>query len=140
MPTTDLKLIDQGSLPKPGPLGRLVRLGFGAACLYYSYHLIAVFPDHLMDGENIRSLLWNEILGGLFLISYVINIGYSRAWKKWPALVSILLLGGAAVYSQMTTGSFESPFIATVLWFWLFYIFTHLGGVRNCRQYRHPGL
>lgn len=102
-------------------------MGFGAACLYYSAGLFAVFPDHLMDGENIRPLLWNGIFGGLFLISYVINIGYSRAWKKWPAATSILLLGGAAAYSQMTTGNFESPIFATVLWGWLFYLFTHLG-------------
>lgn len=127
MPTTDLKLTEKGSLPKPGPVGRLVRLGFGAACLYYSIALFAVFPDQLMDGDNIRSLLWNGVLGGLFLVSYVINIGYSRAWKKWPAVASILLLAVAALYSQMLTGHFESQFFAYVLWGWLLYIFTHLG-------------
>ena len=29
MTTTDLRLTDKGSLPKPGPLGRLLRLGLG---------------------------------------------------------------------------------------------------------------
>jgi len=30
MATTDLKLEEPGSLPKPGPIGRFVRFAFGA--------------------------------------------------------------------------------------------------------------
>ena len=127
MPTTDLKLDERGTLPRPGPLGRLVRLGFGVACLYYGYSLFSAFPDRLMAGEHVRPLLWNGSIFGLIVISYVINIGFSRAWKKWPAFVSVLLLGGAAGYSQITAGSFESQVSASVLWIWLLYIFSHLG-------------
>ena len=127
MPTTDLKLTGKGSLPRPGPVGRLVRLGFGVACLYYAYHLLGAFPDQLMNGDRVRPLLWNGILFGLIVVSYVVNIGFSRAWKKWPALVSIGVLGSAAAYSQLTAGAFESRLTATVLWVWLLYIYAHLG-------------
>jgi len=35
MATTDLKLDEPGSFPKPGPIGRIVRLTFGSLCLWY---------------------------------------------------------------------------------------------------------
>jgi hypothetical protein len=67
MATTDLKLDEPGSLPKPGPVGRMFRLLFGLLC-------------------------WNGILPGLFLISCVINIGYSRSWGKSQRLSAPLFL------------------------------------------------
>lgn len=50
MATTDLRLEECGTLPKPGPVGRLVRLLFGALCLYYVYGLWGVRGD-LMTSE-----------------------------------------------------------------------------------------
>jgi len=41
MATTDLKLDEPGSLPRPGPIGRLVRLALGALWLWEFY----VFAD-----------------------------------------------------------------------------------------------
>jgi hypothetical protein len=60
-------------------------------------------------------------------VSYVINIGYSRAWKKWPAIVSgagFLSIGGVA---YLTSGSVETIWLATAIWVWALYLFTHLG-------------
>ena len=37
---TDLKLDEPGLLPKPGPVGRIVRLLFGLLCLWYVNGLI----------------------------------------------------------------------------------------------------
>lgn len=129
MSTTDLKLDAPGTLARPGPMGRLVRLGLGAWCLYYVVALLVNIDNFLVlaaDG-HIRPLLWNGILPGLFLISYVINIGYSRAWKKWPALASAGLLLVAAGLGQALQGTWESPILAGVLLVWLLYLFTHLG-------------
>lgn len=57
MATTDLKLDEPGSLPRPGPIGRLVRLVFGALCLSHVYWLNQV-NDNLMDADgHIRSIL-----------------------------------------------------------------------------------
>lgn len=39
MATTDLTLDEPGTLRRPGPIGRLVRLAFGVSCLYYVYGL-----------------------------------------------------------------------------------------------------
>ena len=71
MATTDLKLDEPGSLPRPGPIGRSVRLAFGMISTWYVVGLYNV-SDFLMTGQNhVRPLVINGIVGGLFLISYV---------------------------------------------------------------------
>ena len=82
MATTDLKLDEQGTLPRPGPIGRLVRLALGLFCLYYVYILWVVRDVLILADGSIRPLLWNGIVVGLILISYIVNIGFSRSWKK----------------------------------------------------------
>lgn len=127
MATTDLKLEECGTLPKPGPIGRLVRFGFGALCLYYVFGLWAIRNDLMTDAETIRPLLWNGIIFGLFLVSYVINIGFSRDWKKWPAVISALFLIGFGGLGYIQVGSFETLLLAYGIFGWALYIFVHLG-------------
>lgn len=127
MATTDLKLDEPGALPRPGPIGRLARLVFGALCLYYVYGLVAVSGSILSSEGSIRPLLWNGIIPGLFLVSYVVNIGFSRAWRKWPAVVSALALSAIAMVGYLTNGSVETSTLARSLWAWELYVFGHLG-------------
>lgn len=127
MATTDLKLDEPGTLPRPGPVGRLARLVLAALCLYYVYGLIAVSGSVLSADGSIRALLSNGIIPGLFLVSYVINIGFSRAWKKWPALISAMALGAIALVGYFTSGSAETTLLARSIWGWELYVFAHLG-------------
>lgn len=128
MPTTDLKLDDPGSLPRPGSIGRVVRLLFGFLCLWYVQGLVQVAGSLFDDDGHIRPVVRNGIIIGLFLISYVVNIGYSRAWKKWPAFIS----GGAflviAGFGYVTEEVFETTLLARSIWGWEIYLFSHLGG------------
>lgn len=127
MSTTDLKLDEPVSLPRPGPIGRLVRLTFGALSAYYVFGLLQV-SGHLITGEGtIRPLIWNGLLTGLFLVSYIINIGYSRAWKKWPAFISAGAFLAIAGLGYLTAGSLETPLLARSIWAWELYLFSHLG-------------
>tara|TARA_R110002096_G_scaffold364311_2_gene557404 strand:+ start:12475 stop:13026 length:552 start_codon:yes stop_codon:yes gene_type:complete len=127
MATTDLKLDEAGSLPRPGPVGRLVRLALGLLCLWYVMGLIDMSASLITTDGHIRAVVWNGILIGLFLISYIVNIGFSRAWKKWPALVSagvFLLVGGVG---YLTEGTVETNLLARTIWVWELYLFSHLG-------------
>jgi hypothetical protein len=127
MASTDLKLEVPGTVPRPGPVGRVARLAFGMLCSWYVIQLLAV-ADNLFDSHgHIRTVIWNGILPGLFLISYIINIGYSRAWKKMPAIISggvFLVLAGVG---YVTSGTLESVFLARSVWLWEVYLFSHLG-------------
>ena len=127
MATTDLKLDESGSLTRPGPIGRLVRLAYGLACIWYVYALIAVAGNLMSADGGIRSLVWNGVLVGLFLISYIINIGYSRPWKKWPALVSAGVFLALAGIGYVTKGTIETNVLAHAVWGWEVYLFLHLG-------------
>ncbi len=123
MSTTDLRLDDPGSLPRPGPIGRLARFGLAALSLWYVSGLIQVSS---VDG-HIQSPVWNGIIFGLFLVSYVVNIGYSRSWKMWPAFVSAIAFAGFSLIGYVTSGDIESNFLARSLWLWEIYVFSHLG-------------
>jgi hypothetical protein len=116
MATTDLKLDDSGSLPRPGPIGRLVRLAFGLICIWYVFRLIEA-SDKLMSGDgHIRPFVWSGVIIGLFLISYVINIGFSRAWKKWPAFVSGGIFLAIAAIGYPTNETIETALLARAVW------------------------
>jgi hypothetical protein len=108
MATTDLKLDEPGSLPKPGPVGRVVRLVFGLLCMWFVSELMAVPGSLIASNGHVLPLVWNGILPGLFLISYVINIGFSRSWGKMPAIVSAALLAVTALASYLSSGTVET--------------------------------
>lgn len=127
MASTDLKLLECGSLPKPGPIGRIVRLAFGVLCLFYVYGLWSVRLDLLTSDLRIRPLVWNGILPALLLISYVVNIGFSRAWKKWPAIIALGIMLGAGVFGYLQSGHLETMLLARTIWSIELYTFIHLG-------------
>ena len=127
MATTDLKLDDPGSLPNPGPIGRAVRLALGLLCLGYVLSLIQVSGNLFNNDGHIRPVVWNGIIIGLFLVSYVVNIGFSRAWKKWPAFISAGIFLFTAGVGYLMQGSFETNLLARVIWGWELYVLSHLG-------------
>ena len=127
MASTDLKLDEPDSLPKPGPAGRLVRLALGALSIWYVVNLLQYSDDLISPAGNVRPIVWNGIVPALFIISYVVNIGYSRAWKKWPAIASAVVIGGVAVVGYQMTGNAETMLLARTIWASELYIFGHLG-------------
>ncbi len=126
MATTDLKLEKPGSLPKPGPVGRMLRLGLAASCLTLLWDLVTV-SGFLDATQHIRGVLWNAMVFALFLISYVINIGFSRDWKRWPTFVAAAILLGVAGAGYLSDGNPETSLLATMIWVLDMYVFSHLG-------------
>ena len=79
MATTDLKLDEPGSLPRPGPIGRAVRLGFGFLCLWYVISLLA----RVIWG-------WELYLFSHLGLAFILpaNSGYSAIWSSESSPVS----------------------------------------------------
>ena len=126
MATTDLKLEKPGTLMRPGPLGRLLRLSFATLCLTLVWNLVTTteFRD---EAGHVRSVIWNALVFSIFLISYVINIGFSQDWKKWPAIVASIILLSIAGGGFAMTGNPESELLAVAIWTLDLYVFSHLG-------------
>lgn len=108
-------------------MGRLVRLAFGLLCAWYVKELIDLANSLVTSDGHIRTLIWNGILPGLFLVSYVINIGFSRACRKWPAIGSAVIILSVAGIGYLMEGAVEAALLARVIWIWELYVFSHLG-------------
>ena len=122
-----LELVDAGSLARPGPIGRLVRIVLGTLCLYafavlfLSAELTTAQPLSSLDN---RVLI---ILVPLCVFNYVVNIGFLKSWGYKPLIASVVVLGLFATLAFVLTDSFDSPILGTPLNLWLAYFYGHLG-------------
>jgi hypothetical protein len=69
--TIDLQLEEPDSLPKPGPIGRLVRFAFGVLSIHYVVGLWSISSDLIIGDGSIRALVWNGVVPTLFLFAYL---------------------------------------------------------------------
>lgn len=104
-----------------------MRLAFGASCLWYVISLLQVTGKFFDSDGHIKSIIWNGIIISLFLVSYVVNIGFSKTWKKWPAIISASTLLLIAAAGFLTQGHVETKLLAQAIWGWGLYLFSHLG-------------
>lgn len=115
-----------GSLPRPGVIGRAVRLAFGVACLYLVISIIRVGPVRIADQFPNISWLWGWAIAAFYVFSYVINIGFTRSWGRKPQIVLIGVAAAVSVASMLLNGE---PFATPLGWFvvvWLLYVYGHL--------------
>jgi hypothetical protein len=106
---------------------RQIELAFGIFCLSYVSDLLEIWADPLTSLGQIRQTILNGIVFAIFLVSYVVNIGFSQSWNKWPAAFSTVALLGLATISKVTTGDYQGALTAYGLLVWMLYVFTHLG-------------
>jgi len=122
-----LQLIDEGSLERPGPVGRIIRLALGIACLYAIHELLlynqAIMNTPISVLPNFALLVFVAIL----IINYVVNIGFGRSWRRWPSFVSVAIMLILAGVSWLMFGTPDHALLGIVLWVWLIYFFAHLG-------------
>jgi len=122
-----LDLVEPGSLEKPGPIGRVVRLILGILCLYGLYELVRVAPYFASDPIGLLPGMGLMILIAFCIFNYVVNIGFSRDWHRIPVLVSLAVFVVMALVSYLAVGTPNSPILGIPILVWLGYFFTHLG-------------
>jgi hypothetical protein len=122
-----LELVEEGSLERPGPIGRIVRLALGIACLYAIYELLfyhqAIINTPVSVLPNIVLLIFVAIL----IINYVVNIGFGQSWRRWPSYISVAIMLILAGTAWLMFGTPDHALLGIVLWVWLIYFFAHLG-------------
>jgi hypothetical protein len=122
-----LELIDAGSLVRPGPIGRLVRLVLGVGCLYVLGVLFYYAESTTTQPFSSLANRFLMLLAPLWILNYVVNIGFSKSWGQRPRIFSLVILAIAAVSAFVVSGSFDSPIFGLPLNLWLGYFYGHLG-------------
>ncbi len=124
--SAELQLAPEGTIERPGPVGRVARLLLAAVFFSGTWALI-VDGRYFRNGEPWTQSEWAfTVFAGFFLFPYVLNIGFSRNWGRWPQ-VGVLLaaaVGGSISYTM--NGTVWSSPLNWIVWAWLTYEFAHL--------------
>lgn len=115
-----------GTLHKPGPLGRTVRLALGI-WLLYAFAMYWRNPE-IFSRETPPH--WTNLIGiglALWLVPPVINIGFGTNWKAWPRYVAAGILVAWIIGNGLLDGSWWSPALGRFVWLFCLYTLGHLG-------------
>ena len=125
--TTQLNLVQSGTINKPGPIGRSFRLFLGMGCLSFIAYLVYNSSIFL---NGINHYNWGILIGliyGIFLLPYIVNIGFSINSGKRLQLAAILALVMASAIDYFSTGSFLGLITWGLVYLMLIYLYGHLG-------------
>ena len=67
------------------------------------------------------------LLVALCIFNYVVNIGFSRDWHRFPVFISVAVFALLALASYFITSSPSSPILGIPIVIWLAYFYAHLG-------------
>ena len=115
---------DAGTLPPPGPVGRLARLIFGAGAIYW---VVQLFRFGEMDALT-NAWVIGFTAFAVHLTPYTLNIGLGLRLGFWPRLLAVGLLIGAAVVGWRSSGELISPQLWSATYWLNIYVYLHLGG------------
>ena len=117
-----------GTLRPPGPVGRLVRLGLAMVTLW---PVVSIAPKlgTILELPTLPShpTWWLGVALGLWLFPYVVNIGFTVSWGRWPLAIAAGVLTVSVLLSFAVTGASWSPVAGGTFYVWLVYTFGHLG-------------
>ena len=115
-----------GTLPKPGRIGRSVRLLSGVLVLVLflttaiGYRLgESPDPSNPFDWLGLVFLLW--------FLPHLVNLGFGRRWGQRPRLVGAGVLVAAGLLDLVWSGTFLGPVFEFALVGGLLYVLAHLG-------------
>lgn len=126
---SESRFTEAGSLPLPGPLGRLARLLLGVAILFW---FVPELLRALASVPAARTLPTNPVFWFVVLITlvntgHVVNLGLGRAWGRRPQIVVLALGAIALVASLVIYGRAWAPPLAAMTFGWLIVINLPLG-------------
>ncbi len=126
--TKNFSFQKSGTLKGPGPIGRIIRLLFGLGCLFFII-MIMIKGTAVLVGFSLprHPGWWVGIAVGFYVFSYIINIGYTRTWGRWPQLIIGLVIIIIVAFNLIRWESFWGPSLGWFILFWLAYVYGHFG-------------
>ena len=122
-----LKLLEQGTLSRAGPIGRIVRLTLGLLCMYALWEITNIAANFIAQPVRFLPNLSLLLLAPFCIFNYVINIGYSKDWHRYPLIASLVSFAVIALGGYIINGDVNSNLLGIALIAWLGYFFGHLG-------------
>jgi hypothetical protein len=112
-PSPTFQFHGAGTLPPPGPIGRLSRLIFGVGAVYWAVQLIRFGEVEALTNAWVIGLT----VFAVHLAPYTLNIGLGLRLGFLPRLLPLGLIAGAALVGWQSTGEWINPlFWTSVLW------------------------
>ena len=114
------------ALPRPGWMGRGIRLGLAAFFLYFFAQIVVGY--RLGGSPSLRDpMAWIALVYIAWALPEIVNLGFKLHWGRWPrhVFLGLLLLGGAVDLARgvgVPGPAFGLVFFATAA-----YAFGHLG-------------
>ncbi|MFQ5550870.1 MAG: hypothetical protein ACE5FJ_06505 [Gemmatimonadales bacterium] len=119
---------EYGALPKPRPVGRLVRFAFGVWLTFFLYQLVRFGPDIFIDLTPPNHwTVWVAAVLGIMVTPYVVNIGFSQNWKHWPRVAVIATALVLVAVDLLAFGTWWAPPLGVFALAWFIYWAGHLG-------------
>lgn len=119
-----------GSLPRPGALGRGLRLALGILFLYFFLGNLTSFEGYLAlrEGWDVPGgTWWIAAALGFYFLNDIVGMGFGRAWRWWPQLIFALLALAAATLDLWVYGSLWAPPLGFLVFLLVVYVFAHVG-------------
>ena len=107
--STELRLDEPGTLPRPGVIGRTVRLLLAALCLFALWRILEHRGDFLDSTPTALAQFVVAIAVAFWVFPLVVNIGFSKGWKRRPQVAIVLLLLVAAAAGWAFYGGILGP-------------------------------
>jgi hypothetical protein len=121
---------NSGNLPRPGAVGRLVRLLLGLLLLFFFAQVMRSAPGFLaaQKGWGIPDGDWWIVAAGCFLaLSGVVNDGFGRRWGRWPQIVYLVLVVAAAIWDLAVYKVLWAAPLGFVVLLLVLYVLAHAG-------------
>lgn len=119
-----------GTLPRPGPLGRGLRLALGIFLLYNFVIVLLHFEGLVrsLEGWDVPGgNWWLGVALAFYFLSHLVSSTLGRDWGWWPQLVVGLLALAAVGLDWVIYGSLWAPPLGFLVFLFLAYFLGHVG-------------
>ena len=117
---------EAGSLKKPGPIGRWLRILSGVLCFYFLYMVGRGYSGIVSTEFPAAITLWLGVLFCLYGIPHVLNIGFGLNWGKWPRWVFVVIAVVAVAFSYFQNRTLWGPEVGLMIFSLLVFVLATL--------------